>query len=969
MAGRISIAHTLDGEEAYYVEFPNLETAVVHASELRVRWKMPLLNPLPLLKTGTVETRYFHTRRTRFLRNVAEQRSAVRGLGGLLSSAVEIHEHQVGAARRVLTDPIPRYLLADEVGLGKTIEAGMVIRQLLLDGPGQVLVVVPDQLVEQWRAELITKFRVGQFTRRVRVIGHSRIEDERPDERLLTVVDEAHRFTDHVAYDKDDHRLHRYQTLAEIAHSSSALLLLSATPVRSNEDAFLGLLHLLDAQNYPLSDVQAFRQRVSIRDDLALAMSALDGDLPLRYLDEPLEEVAGLLPDDELVGTIVPAAMRAIEENDPAAVRTEVGRLRLHVSETYRLHRRMIRNRRSSVAKKSFPVRGRTLAEQHALVDPDARRRAMFALFDDVRLELELSGRTDAGRTLQVLLGRFLAPAQALSDLVAALREDDGHDLSPDEIAAVVVLEEIDAADELARRLALLLDEDVPSDRISAMCTWARQRATRGKHAIVCTYPNTARIVVEALVREVKSHRVTALLEGQSPSERSAQIANFERSSERAFVVLDRSAEEGVNLQMVEEVLHLDTPTSSSHLEQRLGRFDRWSEIASPIRSVLVEDAEREVSSQFDAWTRVLTKVFGAYTSSTATLQYVLADIETEFFTEAVTSTLADAEASLDGRAAALEVERRRITGQDSLDSIEDRAEDEELADRIAELDAKQQTISDVAIGYIHEMLGFEVGYPEDGIRFQAGRKRPPLLTETEVKAIGVGVLQRTYTADRIDATAGRAFVRWGEPLVNAFSEFAEGDDRGRAFAVEITIPELPRDERPTIVLSFDIKVGPNQLVNVSGANEAFVRAVKSRAEHFMPTTVARVWWTPGRGACTSQQVKFLETHEGENLGSRLERFRELVGSLNWERLCETSFAGALSAVQNSKRTVDRVKRSKALAEEDLLREHAILAARQQRGDRSTFDQAFADGVDHALSFPTFSLESCGAVFITGTGN
>ena len=135
IVGRIDSAYDAQGD-AYYVHLPNKSTKVVRASELRVRWSVPLADPLGLLKAGTVDTRFYHLCRTPFLRNVLWQRSASLGLGGILSAAVEIHDHQVGAARRVLADPIPRYLLADEVGLGKTIEAGMVLRQLLLDTGG-----------------------------------------------------------------------------------------------------------------------------------------------------------------------------------------------------------------------------------------------------------------------------------------------------------------------------------------------------------------------------------------------------------------------------------------------------------------------------------------------------------------------------------------------------------------------------------------------------------------------------------------------------------------------------------------------------------------------------------------------------------------------------------------------------------------------------------------------------------------
>ena len=92
------------------------------------------------------------------------------------------------------------------------------------------------------------------------------------------------------------------------------------------------------------------------------------------------------------------------------------------------------------------------------------------------------------------------------------------------------------------------------------------------------------------------------------------------------MVVLDRSAEEGANLQFVEDVLHLNVPVFTTHLEQRLGRFDRWSELEDPVRSATFREAFPLGHEHIDAWTMTLNDVFGVFTSSTSTLQYVLAD-------------------------------------------------------------------------------------------------------------------------------------------------------------------------------------------------------------------------------------------------------------------------------------------------------------------------------------------------------
>ena len=98
-------------------------------------------------------------------------RSAAQGLTSLISAGIDFVPHQIAAVRRVLTDPIQRYLLADEVGLGKTIEAGLIIRQHLIDNPKtRVLVCAPAHLCHQWRREMLDKLRLDQFGQRLRVL-------------------------------------------------------------------------------------------------------------------------------------------------------------------------------------------------------------------------------------------------------------------------------------------------------------------------------------------------------------------------------------------------------------------------------------------------------------------------------------------------------------------------------------------------------------------------------------------------------------------------------------------------------------------------------------------------------------------------------------------------------------------------------------------------------------------------------
>ncbi|WP_253261950.1 hypothetical protein [Ramlibacter montanisoli] len=135
---RWQVGRVLDGEGSnLLVQFPNKKIANVPASELEIRWRRPISNLVSFLVRQVTETPRFSDARSLFMKEVTRQRAASLGMSALLSSSIQLTDYQYKVIKRVLQDPVQRYLLADEVGLGKTIEAGVLIRQFVLDNPGR----------------------------------------------------------------------------------------------------------------------------------------------------------------------------------------------------------------------------------------------------------------------------------------------------------------------------------------------------------------------------------------------------------------------------------------------------------------------------------------------------------------------------------------------------------------------------------------------------------------------------------------------------------------------------------------------------------------------------------------------------------------------------------------------------------------------------------------------------------------
>src|SRR5688572_1913188 len=269
----------------------------------------------------------------------------------LLSPCVELEDYQFNVVTRVLQDPVQRYLLADEVGLGKTVEAGLVIRQYVLDSEhASVLVVAPPSLVEQWRQELSERFGLlDRLDDTVWVVPSDELQkvEERLSSAGMLVVDEAH----HLSRISDQGAHPLYEILRLHAATAQRLLLLSGTPVLADTPGFLRILHLLDPIVFPLNDLEGFERRLRSRQLVAEIAASLTPENILA-MESDLDRLSETFGDDPIlmkrVEALRPIVSALPEEDDPDLL-TALSDLRGHLSETYKLHRRILRNRRKSV--------------------------------------------------------------------------------------------------------------------------------------------------------------------------------------------------------------------------------------------------------------------------------------------------------------------------------------------------------------------------------------------------------------------------------------------------------------------------------------------------------------------------------------------------------------------------------------------------------------------------------------------
>lgn len=264
-----------DHGDSQLIQFPNGATKHLKASQVFVRWAREIVDPTPFLANKINESPRFSDGRSAFIRSQMSQRAASMGMSALLASAVELEAHQIEVVRRILQDPVQRYLLADEVGLGKTIEAGILIRQCVLDTVDDftILVLVPEPLIAQWRSELSSKFFLNHcLDKSIHVLALGDGDRIRPllSRATMLVIDEAH----HLTESRSTLDGSVYSEIAAAAPDIERILLLSATPALHNERGFLEMLHLLDPKAYPLDGEAEFRRKVEGRQALAESLIA-----------------------------------------------------------------------------------------------------------------------------------------------------------------------------------------------------------------------------------------------------------------------------------------------------------------------------------------------------------------------------------------------------------------------------------------------------------------------------------------------------------------------------------------------------------------------------------------------------------------------------------------------------------------------------------------------------------------------
>jgi hypothetical protein len=343
------------------------------------------------------------------------------GIPPFLGARIDPLFHQFYAARRCLLDRETRFLLADEVGLGKTIEAGLVIQSLLAARPDlRIMVVAPGTTSRQWLAELYLRFggRVFTHVNAVRYdvekrprrtadallkSGHLIVTTSllRTQPKALSTVTSQH--WDLLVVDEGHHLANwpnLMTSLRRLSAAASSCLVLTATPGRGDDNGLLELLKLVAPATYGhvtlgefaarLEPQRRITEKLLYSEELIAALVSW-GNIEEDDARELASQWRGLFPNDP----IVVERLARMEDGDGEAAEELVA----HIQEHYRVDRRIIRTRRRTLAEYGSHYASRNLEHLEYEACP-----AEVAVVEQVT---ELFSRKDVPATWKALWSRL----------------------------------------------------------------------------------------------------------------------------------------------------------------------------------------------------------------------------------------------------------------------------------------------------------------------------------------------------------------------------------------------------------------------------------------------------------------------------------------------------------------------------------------------------------------------------------
>jgi superfamily II DNA or RNA helicase len=644
----------------------------------------------------------------------------------------EFHAYQFKPVIKVLSSPSQGLLIADEVGLGKTIEAGLIWTELVARFDcHRLLVVCPKSLTEKWRLELWQKFSVdAKIVDAGELHDYLKRQSERSDGFALIASLPALRPPKGWEEEGDSKRAKLARYLAELAGQDPVLdclifdeahhlrnsdtashafarlamdvadykLLLSATPINLHSEDLRNLLRLLDPETfenaYMFDALEAENRPLVAARELALNPRASFADILDAVRSIPRGE---LLKIDRQLDNLIRELGRAAAEDSKA----QRNRIAAQLEEMSLLGSIVNRTRRRDV--NDLKVERRV---HHHLWEMNPTEKAFYDAMSDIVREhawtLDANERFLLATPQRLIASSLPAACRHWAKRAASFSLDD-----PDEeetAASPLVAKLAGACDDPA----LLATLDAGDTKFGRLMYALDQNWTHDEAEKLIVF-SSFRVTLDYLAEKLRTGGVPVeLMHGGIKEDRTAILARFQSADGRCVLLTSEVGGEGLDMQFCRSLINYDLPWNPMKVEQRIGRVDRIGQ-SSPSVSVISLICANTIEERIyeRLYQRLLTieQVLGAFESI---LGSEIADLERRLLDPQLTPEELDAE--IERRALAIEAR------QQQEDKLEEEApgliaHGDMILDRIEESHRPERQISGEELAdYICEALS--VRYP-----------------------------------------------------------------------------------------------------------------------------------------------------------------------------------------------------------------------------------------------------------------
>ena len=563
--------------------------------------------------------------------------NSIYGFKELAGCKIFLLPHQLKSIMRCLQEDVCRYILADEVGMGKTIEAAAILKiYFSRHSDVNALIVVPESLVEQWKTEVFFKFDLyeGENERNNYikfVTTDEAVQYDCDQEWDFTIVDEAHRLLINDGYYDAFHRLSR---------NTINLLLLSATPVQQKRSDYLELLRLILPDKYDECTEEEFTDLVEKQGNITKAAAMVLSNI--EELDEIINECleSGEDPHDnedsedfyediqsgfsklyKLVGDDMLREMYYAADFDSDDMGIERFKVAIsYLCETYQIEKNIIRNRREMLE----DIPERKYEKLPYPLDQDKNFYEYRTYQDLVSWITEHETSEDKFEAIfKPLFGAFFSSPWAFSAAIKDVEVDNNVPESLLENLRRWTMYEQDIVDSI---VDVLDNPDDYSSRIVKNMYYLDEFVGDNKVVLFTNYQETFDAYKSMLTDFYTEEGFSCFRKGMSADELELNVCRFQNDRNCTIMLCDESGGEGRNFQCADYILHIDLPWDANTIEQRIGRLDRMGRESDRIVISVIPYAEETLEEElFKFWNQGLR----IFEHSLSGLEIIMNDINT----------------------------------------------------------------------------------------------------------------------------------------------------------------------------------------------------------------------------------------------------------------------------------------------------------------------------------------------------